>query len=67
MSGKSCELTISVATSGFVKSVTTGAGDAAVCRSAENAVLKATTLPVSQDPEVYEQMSTIKLTVKPQL
>ena len=67
MSGKSCELTISVAPSGFVKSVTTGAGDATVCRSAENAVLKATTLPVSQDPEVYEQMSTIKLTVKPQL
>lgn len=67
MSGKSCELTISVAPSGFVKSVTTGAGDATVCRSAENAVLKATTLPVSPDPEVYEQMSTIKLTVRPQL
>ena len=67
MSGKSCELTISLAPSGFVKSVTTGAGDPAVCRSAENAVLKATTLPVSEDPEVYQQMSTIKLTVKPQL
>ncbi|WP_404402065.1 cell envelope integrity protein TolA [Idiomarina seosinensis] len=67
MSGKSCELTISVAPSGFVKSVTTGNGDPAVCRSAENAVLKATTLPVSEDPEIYEQMSTIKLTVKPQL
>lgn len=67
MSGKSCELTISVAPSGFVKSVSTGNGDPAVCRSAENAVLKATTLPVSEDPEIYEQMSTIKLTVKPQL
>ncbi|WP_241970313.1 cell envelope integrity protein TolA [Idiomarina seosinensis] len=67
MSGKSCELTISLAPSGFVKNVSTGAGDPAVCRSAENAVLKATTLPVSEDPEIFEQMSTIKLTVKPQL
>lgn len=67
MQGKSCELTIRVAPSGFVKSVDTGSGDASVCRSAQNAVLKATTLPVSDDPEVYEQMSTIKLTVKPQL
>ena len=67
MRGKSCELTIRVAPSGFVKSVDTGSGDANVCRSAQNAVLKATTLPVSEDPEIYEQMSTIKLTVKPQL
>ena len=67
MRGKSCELTIRVAPSGFVKSVDTGRGDANVCRSAQNAVLKATTLPVSEDPEIYEQMSTIKLTVKPQL
>ena len=67
MQGKSCELTISVAPSGFVKSVDTGSGDASVCRSARNAVLKANTLPVSEDPEIYQQMSTIKLTVKPQL
>lgn len=67
MQGKSCELTISVAPSGFVKSVDTGDGDASVCRSARNAVLKANTLPVSEDPEIYQQMSTIKLTVKPQL
>jgi len=67
MQGKSCELTISVAPSGFVKSVDTGNGDASVCRSARNAVLKANTLPVSEDPEIYQQMSTIKLTVKPQL
>ncbi|MEX1221920.1 MAG: cell envelope integrity protein TolA [Idiomarina sp.] len=67
MRGKSCELTISVAPSGFVKSVNTGSGDDNVCRSARNAVLKANTLPVSEDPDIYAEMATIKLTVKPEL
>lgn len=66
MRGKSCELTISVARSGFVTNVTTGSGDESVCRSARNAVLKANTLPVSEDPEIYQEMSTIKLTVRPE-
>jgi len=67
MRGKSCELTINLASSGFVTSVDTGSGDANVCRSARNAVLKANTLPVSEDPEVYAEMRTIKLTVRPEL
>lgn len=67
MRGKSCELTINVAPSGFVKSVNTGSGDDNVCRSARNAVLKANTLPVSEDPDIYAEMATIKLTVKPEL
>jgi len=67
MRGKSCELTISVSPSGFVKSVTTGSGDDNVCRSARNAVLKANTLPVSEDPDIYKEMANIKLTVRPEL
>ena len=67
MRGKECQLTISVAPSGFVKNVDQGRGDAQVCQSARNAVLKASTLPVSKDPEVYKQMETIKLTVRPNL
>lgn len=65
MRGKECVLTISVAPSGFVKSVNQGEGDPTVCQSARNAVLKANTLPVSQDPEVYKLMETIELTVAP--
>lgn len=67
MRGKNCELTIRLASSGFVISVDTGSGDARVCQSARNAVLKAGTLPVSQDPEVFKEMSTIRLTVAPSL
>ena len=67
MRGKECQLTISLAPSGFVKSVDQGVGDERVCQSARTAVLKAGTLPVSKDPEVYKQMETIKLTVRPNL
>ncbi|MDX1706685.1 cell envelope integrity protein TolA [Pseudidiomarina sp.] len=67
MRGKKCELTISLSPSGFVKSVDTGSGDQRVCQSARAAVLKAGNLPVSQDPEVYKEMSTVKLTVAPEL
>ncbi|RUO78326.1 cell envelope integrity protein TolA [Pseudidiomarina taiwanensis] len=66
MRGKQCELTISLSPSGFVKSVTTGSGDTAVCNAAQTAVLRAGTLPVSEDREVYEQMSVIKLTFAPE-
>lgn len=65
MDGKSCTLVISLARDGFVTSVTQGKGDAVVCQSARTAILKAQTLPVSQDPEVYEQMKKISLIMEP--
>jgi len=66
MQGKSCKLTITLAPSGFVTSVKTGQGSAVVCSAAKNAVLKAQTLPVSKDPEVFKEMRTISLTVVPE-
>jgi colicin import membrane protein len=65
MRGKECELEIRVAASGFVISVDSGRGDALVCQTARAAVLKAGTLPVSPDPDVFKQMSTIKIRMAP--
>lgn len=65
MQGKSCTLVISLARDGFVTSVSKGKGNPVVCQSARTAVLKAQTLPVSQDPEVYEQMKKISLIMEP--
>jgi len=66
MEGKSCKLTISLAPSGFVTNVRPGQGDRSVCDAAKTAIYKAGTLPVSKDPEVFKEMSTISLTVVPE-
>ncbi len=66
MEGKSCKLTISLAPSGFVTNVVPGVGDRTVCAAAKNAIYKAGTLPVSKDPQVFKEMSTISLTVVPE-
>jgi len=59
MRGKECRLSITLARSGFVTSVSEGDGDRAVCDSARRAILRIGTLPMSQDPDVYEQMKNI--------
>ncbi len=66
MEGKSCKLAIKLAPSGFVISIQAGQGDRVVCDVARNAVNKAGKLPVSKDPEVFEKMRTISLTVVPE-
>ena len=66
MEGKSCKLTISLAPSGFVTNVVPGVGDRSVCSAAKTAIYKAGTLPVSKDPQVFKEMSTISLTVVPE-
>lgn len=67
MKGKSCRLNIRLAASGFVTSVKVLNGDAILCRAAEGAVLKAETLPVSSEPDVFSQLKDINLTVEPDL
>lgn len=67
MRGKSCILNISLASTGFVTNVTVGEGDRAVCESARAAVLRAGSLPMSDDPDVAEQLRNIRLRVEPQL
>jgi len=67
MRGKSCTLNISLARDGFVTNVTVGEGDRAVCESARAAVMRAGSLPMSDDPDVAEQLRNINLRVEPQL
>ena len=66
MEGKSCKLSIRLAPSGFVIQVTINSGDSVVCEAANRAVLKAGTLPVSKDPEVFKKMRNIDVTVLPE-
>lgn len=66
MAGKSCKLTITLASSGFVIDVKIGQGDKVVCDAANIAVGKAGNLPVSKDPEVFKEMRVLALTVIPE-
>ncbi|WP_232824613.1 cell envelope integrity protein TolA [Algibacillus agarilyticus] len=63
--GKSCKLNIKLAASGFVIGVKKLAGDERLCVAAERAVIKAETVPVSQDPDVFAELKNINLTVEP--
>ena len=65
--GKRCVLNIKLARSGFVTQAVIIDGHDALCRAAKNAVLKAETLPVSDEEDVYQQLKDINLTVEPEL
>ncbi len=66
MAEKSCRLTLTLASSGFVIDVKVGQGDKVVCDAANIAISKAGTLPVSKDPEVFKKMREIAVTVTPE-
>lgn len=66
MRGKSCRINIRLASNGFVTSVGVLNGDKGVCDATVRAVNKAGTLPVSADPDVYNQLKDINLTVSPE-
>lgn len=63
---KECKLSVKLASDGLVIDTRILGGDPALCQAARSAVLRPATLPVSSDPAVFEQMKTIKLTVRPQ-
>lgn len=63
MLGKSCRLNIRLATNGLVIQVNKLSGDDKVCHSAETAIYKAYTLPVSSDPEVFKEFRDFNLTI----
>ena len=62
--GKTCRLNIRLASTGLVSKVSIIEGEPALCRAAQSAVLRPDKLPVSDDPDVYEQLKNINLTVK---
>jgi colicin import membrane protein len=67
MRGKSCQLNVRLASSGLVIQAKVLRGDPILCRAANAAVLKAGTLPVSKEADVYEKLRDINLTVEPEL
>ncbi|WP_333606829.1 cell envelope integrity protein TolA [Arsukibacterium sp.] len=66
MRGRTCRINVRLATSGFVTQVSVVSGDQVVCDAAVRAVNRAGTLPVSSDPDVYNQLKDITLTVAPE-
>lgn len=66
MRGKSCRINIRLASNGFVTRVGVINGDSAVCDATVRAVNRAGTLPMSADPDVYNQLKDINLTVSPE-
>lgn len=66
MRGKTARINIRLATSGFVTDVRYVSGDRQVADAAIRAVNRAGTLPVSADPDVYNQLKDITLTVAPE-
>ena len=63
-SGKTCRLNIRLASTGLVTKVTRLAGDEALCRAAQSAVLRPDKLPMSSESDVYEKLKDINLTVE---
>lgn len=63
-----CVLLIRVGPGGLVKEVKllTSSGEPALDRSAQNAVFRASPLPVPEDPELFEKFREIKLVVRPE-
>jgi colicin import membrane protein len=66
MKDKSCRFNIRLASNGLVIQVKELGGDPLVCRAGKAAILKAVELPVSKEPDVYEQLRDINLTFKPE-
>lgn len=67
MRGKECRLNIQLASNGLVLRVNILGGDPVVCRTSRAAVLKAETLPVSSDPEVFKEFRNFNLTMSPEV
>jgi len=66
MEGKSCKLTISLTSSGFVTNVVIGQGDRIVCDAAQKAIYKAVELPVPKDPEIFKEMIPLSVIFTPE-
>lgn len=66
MRGKSCKVFIRLASDGFVTASKVLGGDAVVCRATKAAINKAGRLPVSSEPDVYNKLKEINLTVQPE-
>jgi len=61
-----CILEVKLAAGGFVIDVREVGGSPAICRSAKAAVYKSDPLPVSKNPDVFNKMRTLRLTLDPQ-
>ncbi|MDO6709458.1 cell envelope integrity protein TolA [Aliiglaciecola sp. 2_MG-2023] len=61
MKGKSCRINIRLSSSGFVIQIRTLGGDKVVCVAGEQAIRRAGELPMSSDPQVYNNLKDITI------
>lgn len=66
MRGKTCTVKVTLAQSGYVINAKAGKGDRGVCEAAIKAVYKARQLPMSKDPEVFNQLKDLSLIIEPE-
>jgi colicin import membrane protein len=66
--GASCVLLVEIAPGGMVLKVNllSSSGNELLDRSAQKAVLKASPLPVPEDPALFDEFRSLKLTVRPE-
>jgi colicin import membrane protein len=67
MRGKECRVRLRLAASGFVTSFEVLGGDAGICQAATFAVDRAGRFPMSEDPDVYDALNDLTITLKPEL
>jgi colicin import membrane protein len=67
MRGKECRVRLRLASSGFVTSFEVLGGDAGICQAATFAVDRAGRFPMSEDPDVYDALKDLTITLKPEL
>jgi colicin import membrane protein len=63
--GSSCLLNLRLASDGLILSVKVLEGDPALCRAAQAAALKASSVPMSNDPDVYDKLKNTNMTIRP--
>jgi hypothetical protein len=65
MEGKKCTLTIRLDPLGAVNNVLATKGDTEVCNAVKKSISKVGTFPVSKEPDIFKEITTIHLTIAP--
>jgi colicin import membrane protein len=63
--GKSCRMNMRIAADGLILAVKVLEGDPALCRASQAAALKAESVPMSVDPDVYKELKNTNITIRP--
>lgn len=63
--GKSCRINMKLASDGLILAIKVLEGDPALCRASQAAALKAESVPMSTDADVYKELKNTNITIRP--